>query len=279
MRYREPGRGISPSLNFKTLLTSRRYQRYVDACIQRRPVPAGVRPELIDHRYFYEEENVGSYACGIAREAVTRQLRLHGRNRFGNKALQSLNNYISNESVVRFFIEQAILQTIEFRGLEMITEISQPMKMIPFEDYPVFDTSNKLALYVPCNFNYYAIDGIILRLDRSSVKNGETKRAILFPLQITIAKSHKNSEEHFFNQWEEWSASLKGFDVEVRFLWISVENPSHRNVGKSSRSLRHKDMTINPPYTSRWIHLEEVNKDVWNRYLEALNNKMMPNQS
>src|SRR5256885_5854596 len=108
----------APSLNFKTLLTSRRYYKYVDACIRRMPVPAGVRPELIDHRYFYEVGNVGSYACGIARSAVASQLRLHGRNRFGNTALQSLNDYINNESVVGFFIEQVILQTIESRGLE-----------------------------------------------------------------------------------------------------------------------------------------------------------------
>ena len=135
-------------------------------------------------------------------------------------------------------------------------------------------TSNELALYVPCNFNYSALDGIILRLDRS--RNGEREKAVLFPLQITIAKSHKNSEEPFFNQWKKWTASLQNFDVEVRFLWISIENPSHMNVGESSRSLKHGNMTIHPPYTSRWIHLEEVNKDVWNRYLEALDNKMMP---
>jgi hypothetical protein len=105
MRHRKTGRCNTPSLNFKTPLTSRRYQRYVVACIERRPVPAGVRAELIDHRYFYKEKNVGSYACGIAREAVTSQLRLHGRNRFGKTALRSLNDYISNESVVGFFIE------------------------------------------------------------------------------------------------------------------------------------------------------------------------------
>ena len=276
MRYRKPGRSISPSLNFKTSLTSCRYQKYVDACIERRPVPARVRPELIDHRYFCEAENVGSCACGIAREAVAGQLRLHGENRYGNTALQSLDDYISNESVVRFFIEQAILQTIQFRGLKTIPEISQPMTMIPFDGYPVFDTSKELALYVPCNFNYYAIDGIILRLNHSSGSNGEREKAIPFPLQITIAKPHKDSEKHFFNQWNKWKASLKNFDVEVRFLWISIENPSHTNLDESSRSLRHKKMTIHPPYSSRWIHLEEVNKDVWNRYSEALNKKMMP---
>jgi hypothetical protein len=103
----------------------------------------------------------------------------------------------------------------------MIAEISQLMRMIPFEGFLIFDTSNELVLYVPCNFNYHAIDGIILRLFLS----GETKKAILFPLQITIAKSHKNSEERCFNQWEKWTAGLQDFDVEARFLWTSVKNP------------------------------------------------------
>src|SRR2546421_318826 len=42
----------SPFFSFKPLLTSRRYCRYVDACIQHRPVPVGMRADLIDHRYF-----------------------------------------------------------------------------------------------------------------------------------------------------------------------------------------------------------------------------------
>jgi len=261
---------MPPSLNFKTLLTSRSYYNYVDACIRRRPVPAGVRPELIDHRYFYELGNKGSYACGIAREAVASQLRLHGKNRFGNTALQSLDDYINNESVVGFFIEQAILQTIEFRGLQTEPEISQPMTMIPFEYFPVFNTSKELALYVPCDFNYRAIDGIILRLYTG------TKKAILFPIQITIAKSHKKSEELFFNRWKEWKAGLKDFDIEIRFLWISNKDPSHANVDGRSRELRHGNVVINPDYASRWIHLENVNMDIWNRYSEAVENKMMP---
>jgi hypothetical protein len=82
----------SPFFNFKTLLTSRRYCKYVDACLRRCPVPAGVRPGLIDHRYFYAEKSKGDYTCGIAREAVIGQLRHYGWNRFGNTALLSLND-------------------------------------------------------------------------------------------------------------------------------------------------------------------------------------------
>lgn len=79
---------------------------------------------LIDHRFFYSTDGeLGNYVCGVAREAVANQLRLHGITRFGNTALQSLDSYINNESVVGFFIEQAILQTIECRGLRVENEI------------------------------------------------------------------------------------------------------------------------------------------------------------
>ena len=113
----------------------------MDACIRRSPVPVGVRLSLINHRYFYNVEGVESYACGIAREAVASQLRLHGMNKFGNTALQSLHDYINNESVVGFFVKQGILQTIEFRGLRTVAEISKPMTIIPFQNFPTFDTA------------------------------------------------------------------------------------------------------------------------------------------
>ena len=37
--------------------------------IQHSQLPAGARPALIDHHYFYETDDVvGNYACGVAPE-------------------------------------------------------------------------------------------------------------------------------------------------------------------------------------------------------------------
>ena len=65
-------------LEFRTLLISIRYCDYVVACIIGKCTPHGMAPNLIDHRYFYEEKGMGKYACGLARDAVASQLRCHG---------------------------------------------------------------------------------------------------------------------------------------------------------------------------------------------------------
>jgi hypothetical protein len=126
--------------------------------------------------------------------------------------------------------------------------------MIPFERIPTFDTSKDVVLYVPCSFNHHAIDGIILRLEKGEKKD----KALLFPLKITIAKSHENSKESFFNQWDEWKGDLQDFDIEVTFLWITTKD------------LKQKRVVNNPTYMSRNIHLEDVDRDIWKRYEAAL---------
>ena len=89
-----------------------------------------MRPELIDHRYFYAVrrptssttlEEVGNYACGIARDAVVKQLRKYGMNKFGDKDfLKALDEFIDNASVTGFFIEESVLSTISSRDLEIL---------------------------------------------------------------------------------------------------------------------------------------------------------------
>jgi hypothetical protein len=71
--------------------------------------------------------------------------------------------------------------------------LSNAMPMITYLGFPTFDTNRKLALYVPSSHNFRGIDGVILRMDR------EQKRAYLFPLQVTAAERHGDSEQSFFN--------------------------------------------------------------------------------
>jgi hypothetical protein len=237
-------------------------------------VPTGVEPSLIDHRYFYKVEGEGAYACGVAREAVASQLHLYGMNKVGFMgSLRSLDQFINNKSVVGFFIEQAVLQTIQSRGLKVDEKISNSMDIITFDGFPVFNTLKERALYVPSGFNCRAIDGIILWLDLSNRKKGQKKEALLFPLQVTIAKSHSNSEEIFFSQWEEWTRSLEDFDVKATFLWITDKDPSVADIGEDQRSMKHGNVLKNPAYSSRRISLSYVNMDIWNRYEKALHDK------
>jgi len=171
---------LSLNLNFANLY---RYCAYVDACIAHKKVLSSIDPTLIDHRYFYQINGHGTYACGIAREAVASQL-LHYRiiNASFIDSLQSLDRFNNNKSVVRFFIEQAVLQTIRSCGLKVHENICNAMDMISFEGFPNFNTKKERVLYVPSEFNFHAIDGLILWLDPSYRKNREKKQAFLFPI-------------------------------------------------------------------------------------------------
>ena len=48
----------------------------------------------------------------------------------------------------------------------------------------------------------------------------------MFPIQVTIAKSHKVSEKGFFNKWNRWNKGLESYHIDVAFLWITTASPS-----------------------------------------------------
>ena len=140
------------------------------ACINGGPVET-IDRSLVDHQYFYEEGGFGKYACGVARIAAAKQLRYYGVSRFGDAGcLSALNHYISNPSVTGFILEQAVLSSITSRGLDISREISGPMKAIMFlGNVTIFDENESgPALYWLMQFNYPAVDGIIVRFDHSN---------------------------------------------------------------------------------------------------------------
>src|SRR5207244_1370432 len=93
--------------------------------------------------------------------------------------------------------------------------------------------------------------------------------AFVFPLQITMAKRHKDSAVMFFNEWEKWVKDLQGFDIKITFLWISPNDPSTMENDETVRTLRGRIVRINPSYTSRNIHVKDVDKVIWDRYTTA----------
>ena len=237
-------------------------------------------PELVDHRYFYAEcpphsqthLKVGKHACGIARDAAARQLRLFRMGNFGDTDfLKALNDYIDNPSVTGFFIEQAVLSSIASRGLDISKDISTPMDTVMFAgNFPTLEKKSNPVLYCPLKFNYRGIDAIIVRFDYSRGKKLDKNKCFMFPLQVIVAKSHTDSEQAFFDDWSLWSEGLDDFDVVVEFLWITTEASSAANISGNSRSIRSGIRSGWPSYTRRNIHLLAVNPDIWARYQQAL---------
>ena len=238
--------------------------------------------ELVDHRYFYQDsKRVGNYTCGIARETAARMLRYFRMNDFGNtNFLQALDHYINNPSVTGFFIEQAVLSCIANRGLDLSKELRKPITTVMFlGDYSIYNLRSDLTLYCPLSFNLRGIDGIILRLEppvnptKHKMQVEEPKQKyFIFPIQITIAQSHSDSESAFFNHWAEWTAGidLGQFEIEVEFLWISNRLAAVKEIRVGSKRLKSGDKLTNPKYVSRNVPLNIISQDIWNSYQRAL---------
>lgn len=170
----------------------------------------------------------------------------------------------SNPSVVGYFLEHAIIRSIATSGLPCF-DIVGPMAQLIFHEFPRYDLSLDKALYVPRKFNFPAIDAIFLRLDHT------TKKAELFPIQITVQKgSHRNSEDHFFKDLPNWKPYLERYNIKITFLWIASGNQFQRTEKKAKARGRRdgSETKVWPNYESVVVPLHEVNCDVW-RYQET----------
>ena len=238
------------------------------ACIINRR-PPGLPLEHIDHRYFYvKEDGTATYACGIAREAAARRLREYGMTAFASlDSLDTLEKYINNPSITRFFIEQAVLSSIVTNGLETMGVNTQVRQEIFIDDYPIFNKDRRgWTLYCPLRFNYPAIDAILVQFSDDSGK----KKCSMYPIQVTVAKSHADSEQGFINQWENWSRGLDEYDIELKFCWVtSGPELESGSASPSSHSLRSKEID-KPCYKFTRIPLDVVSKVIGKKYDQAI---------
>jgi hypothetical protein len=117
-------------------------------------------------------------------------------------------------------------------GLKEIGIVNPPPPIISFEGFQDFKDTEDPILYVPSSYYYPAIDGLIFQLDHLK------REAYMFPIQVTIAKSHKVSEKGFFNKWNRWNKGLESYHIDVAFLWITTASPSVMTIEEDHRSLR-----------------------------------------
>ena len=98
------------------------------------PDPASVKPELIDHRYFFKrEDKTGGYTCGIVRKAVTDEL-LQNQQYFADTSfLKLLPNLIDYPSATGFFMEYAVLFYLRLNGIPHHEHLANHMEVINFD--------------------------------------------------------------------------------------------------------------------------------------------------
>jgi hypothetical protein len=245
-----------------------RHQAYMRAVISLGPVPDTSEdiPHLVDHRYFYDqfdpelEDSVGCYSCGLARDAVSSMLLSSNVLLADVDFLQSLDKYIDNASVTGFMVEKAILSSISLYGANIIaseTNRSMVVKSHKSRIQSLYPRKGDLVLHLPGAFNFRTVDGIIVR----KVDDGEPKsRLLVFPLQITVAKTHKDSHAAFFKDWKRWSQDLGEFDVVIEFVWIVEKERDPEDYPRSTKWPAHKE---------RFISLSQVNTLIGDLYDKA----------
>ena len=250
------------------------------SCILKQDVPY-IEPDLCDHRYFFvrEQKNgvyIGSYACGIARDAALRKLRQY-RQHGGTESiwLRDLDHYAHNRAMLGFLIEEACLSSITIRGLDIGMELSSANGIATkwFQNVPLeYSLEEGTTIYCPVQYHFRAIDALILRL----FTVGGKKKAAMFPLQITIARRHSDSPGKFFESWKDWSDALKDYEVEVHFLWITDdEYHSSKWFEKKTRPSRGAadENVISPDHTRHRIPLGVVSMDIANNLRRARERK------
>jgi len=224
---------------------------------------ARVIPHLVDHRYFYDQfdpklARVGNFSCGLARDAATGMLLENNVVFAGADFLTSLPKHIDNPSVAGFMIEKAVLSSIQLYGLNAVKETNGSMIVKSYQGGipSLYPQGGDLVLHLPGSFNFKTIDGVIVR--KAAPKKGNTKEQLfVFPLQITVAKKHKDSHATFFKQWKQWIQDLDEFDVVPEFIWISE---------KGGDDITHAECAKWPAHLERNISLHTVNVTIGNLY-------------
>lgn len=220
-----------------------------------------------DLRYFsFDENSTGHATCGIAYMtlmSIYRQFKGTMSSMITDWYTAISNS--SNPSVTGYLAEYVCLAAIERGGLGGYNaELGNQLKMEPFDDVPplatVSDNNRADRLYVPNAFNYSNIDGAIVRLDF------DAKKARVYLIQVTIAKSHKDSEQDFYlKQWGKWKAVLEsnGYQASSEFIWVGLWKSDTKVVAGQGRPTRQEPdrITVDPHTTSR-VSVETLDKQL-----------------
>jgi hypothetical protein len=171
-----------------------------------------------------------------------------------HRALEAFKN---NRSVVGFMVEQMIISTLASSGVNAGPLAIKAARITTFQG-----ASTKLlnkdghVYHVPLKFNLKAIDAIYVCV------NTKKKTALVVPIQITVAKKHKDSVRAFFEDWATWSEALADFTITVHFVWIHDGERDRREVEAKLIKLRGRDVLQWPEHQVFFISVEQVDKDL-----------------
>ena len=202
-----------------------------------------------DLRYFYFNRTGAHATCGIAFGTLLPIYRKFKGSRSDQLDLWYGAIAISpNPTVLGYLVEHVCLNAIENVGLKTVDpNLKTPLDKVFFDQQPdmkqLLNGCKTCQLYLPTIFNFPNIDALIVRVNNK----GKGKGAYFYPIQITIAKVHKDSEAAFYReQWEAWKDPFvqKGYKVFSTFVWVNREEPSKKDVPEKTRGSRQKKVMV-----------------------------------
>jgi hypothetical protein len=229
------------------------------------PTPPDVR--LLDHRYFYYENNkihaTGSFIVSAA-QRILNEKSFHMLS--VSDYLTMIENMKTNQSMIGFAAEGAVISSLHVGTTELGKALRPSLRKgaIPVAfsaTYPHYNLQLEgFRMYVPDRFNFPAID--LLMVERIGVitRSNGMRTANVYPIQVTLSYTgHSNSETAFFKNWPDWSSQ---FDVEnvkivdIEFIWITPLSASSNNIAKDSLGFKH------PAFRRRFISFGNVNAEL-----------------
>ena len=190
-------------------------------------------PKDLDSRYFYFLREKGFCSSGFARRVGADLVMETAKKLKHSKWLSTVRDALKGGTLapllVEFYMEKFVIsQLCGVSCHKLVAELISPLPTIALST-PVtmfnepqtlnFDTSEKLDL-VPYAFNHTAID-VIVAIKVNAARSD--KLVHVYPIQITNADSHKDSEYDFLAFQEDWQQENKSLDLVWKFIWICKE--------------------------------------------------------
>ena len=234
-------------------------------------------PAFFDWRFFFHRNAIADLSCLLARQYLSHCMKnditmTDFQTGGWRKAMAAAGP--DNPSVLGFFTEQVLLGEIARSGLSALGKgWEEEMSFQAFGGgIPTLPREAKKGtiMYVPMKPNYKGIDALFFKLVGEQGKRGKFK-AIVVPMQITIAEGHSDSEAALFPTWRDCEVELGGLgfvtSIKIIFLWLVEQVPAGRQSGETEPKGTHTlkgNATRHPEFVRRWMRIDEASTAVGN---------------
>lgn len=166
--------------------------------------------------------------------------------------LSSLYTFKNNPSVLGFLVEQACLSSISETGFRHGALNWNSLPATIFDGIRAIPPGSCEIFFVPDAPNFKDIDALYLRVDK------ELKTVLVVPIQITVAKAHKDSEAAFYSRWSDWQECFEGYTITTTFVWIVEDKRSWEAVEEKFKKMRSGSKLISPEHNQLFIKVVDL---------------------